>query len=127
MSYSKEEVGISKPLSDLSEKISFEFNFAKIEALYKRTKVLVNCLIVLDVVYLKREIPLFKKEVDIKNGKLELDIEDFKLDNIKENELLNISKLQFDFVDPLTCECLDTKNLIIQIIQEKGRILKHII
>ena len=127
MSYSADQVFISKLLSDINEGINFVFKFDNYDFINNVDKVNVIVYIILDVVYLKRKISLFNNIYNIDNKCVNVDIKDFKLDSVPHNELFNISKLCFEFYDCKDNTLLDTKNIILQIVQEKNKIYKHLI
>lgn len=122
MSYPESIVAITNKLSLLKEKVDFSFNMTD-----KTDITSVKIKIILDVVFLKREIFLCEKTLskDSEN-KVKLTIEDFKLENVEENNLFNISTLNFDFYNNEK-QIVDSKTLIIQIIKDKGEVYKNII
>ena len=122
MSYPESIVAITNKLSLLKEKVDFSFNMTD-----KSDITSVKIKIILDVVFLKREIFLCEKTLskDSEN-KVKLTIEDFKLESVEENNLFNISTLNFDFYNNEK-QIIDSKTLIIQIIKDKGEGYKNII
>ena len=122
MSYPESIVAITNKLSLLKEKVDFSFNMTD-----KSDITSVKIKIILDVVFLKREIFLCEKTLskDSEN-KVKLTIEDFKLESVEENNLFNISTLNFDFYNNEK-QIVDSKTLIIQIIKDKGEVYKNII
>ena len=110
MSYPESIVAITNKLSLLKEKVDFSFNMTD-----KSDITSVKIKIILDVVFLKREIFLCEKTLskDSEN-KVKLTIEDFKLESVEENNLFNISTLNFDFYNNEK-QIIDSKTLIIQI------------
>ena len=122
MSYPESIVAITNKLSLLKEKVDFSFNMTD-----KTDITSVKIKIILDVVFLKREIFLCEKTLskDSEN-KVKLTIEDFKLESVEENNLFNISTLNFDFYNNEK-QIIDSKTLIIQIIKDKGEVYKNII
>ena len=122
MSYPESIVAITNKLSLLKEKVDFSFNMTD-----KSYITSVKIKIILDVVFLKREIFLCEKTLskDSEN-KVKLTIEDFKLESVEENNLFNISTLNFDFYNNEK-QIIDSKTLIIQIIKDKGEVYKNII
>ena len=122
MSYPESIVAITNKLSILKEKVDFSFNMTD-----KSDITSVKIKIILDVVFLKREIFLCEKTLskDSEN-KVKLTIEDFKLESVEENNLFNISTLNFDFYNNEK-QIIDSKTLIIQIIKDKGEVYKNII
>ena len=122
MSYPESIVAITNKLSLLKEKVDFSFNMTD-----KSDITSVKIKIILDVVFLKREIVLCEKTLskDSEN-KVKLTIEDFKLESVEENNLFNISTLNFDFYNNEK-QIIDSKTLIIQIIKDKGEVYKNII
>lgn len=122
MSYPESIVAITNKLSLLKEKVDFSFNMTD-----KSDITSVKIKIILDVVFLKREIFLCEKTLskDSEN-KVKLTIEDFKLESVEENNLFNISTLNFDFYNNEK-QIIDSKTLIIQIIKDKGEVYKNII
>lgn len=122
MSYPESIVSITNKLSLLKEKVDFSFNMTD-----KTDITSVKIKIILDVVFLKREIFLCEKTLSKDNeNKVKLTIEDFKLENVEENNLFNISTLNFDFYNNEK-QIVDSKTLIIQIIKDKGEVYKNII
>ena len=122
MSYPESIVAITNKLSLLKEKVDFSFNMTD-----KSDITSVKIKIILDVVFLKREIFLCEKTLSKDNeNKVKLTIEDFKLENVEENNLFNISTLNFDFYNNEK-QIIDSKTLIIQIIKDKGEVYKNII
>lgn len=122
MSYPEEVVAISNKLSLLKDKVDFTFNFSDNIQINS-----VKIKIVLDVVFLKREIFLCEKNLSKdKDNKVMITIEDFKLENVEENNLFNISTLNFEFMNAEK-KIIDEKTLIIQIIKDKGEVYKNII
>ena len=122
MSCPESIVAITNKLSLLKEKVDFSFNMTD-----KSDITSVKIKIILDVVFLKREILLCEKTLskDSEN-KVKLTIEDFKLESVEENNLFNISTLNFDFYNNEK-QIIDSKTLIIQIIKDKGEVYKNII
>ena len=122
MSYPESIVAITNKLSLLKEKVDFSFNMTD-----KSDITSVKIKIILDVVFLKREIFLCEKTLskDSEN-KVKLTIEVFKLESVEENNLFNISTLNFDFYNNEK-QIIDSKTLIIQIIKDKGEVYKNII
>ena len=122
MSYPESIVAITNKLSLLKEKVDFSFNMTD-----KSDITSVKIKIILDVVFLKREIFLCEKTLskDSEN-KVKLTIEDFKLESVEQNNLFNISTLNFDFYNNEK-QIIDSKTLIIQIIKDKGEVYKNII
>ena len=122
MSYPESIVAITNKLSLLKEKVDFSFNMTD-----KSDITSVKIKLILDVVFLKREIFLCEKTLskDSEN-KVKLTIEDFKLESVEENNLFNISTLNFDFYNNEK-QIIDSKTLIIQIIKDKGEVYKNII
>ena len=127
MSYPEEIVKINPKLSDINDKVSFTFKNANITQ--KFTHIIIKPKIILDVVYLKKEIHLQEKNIQINKDEssITIEIENFHLNDIEENNLMNISSLNFDFIAPETNEKIDEKILILQIIKEKEKIKKYII
>lgn len=127
MSYPEEIVKINPKLSDINDKVSFTFKNTNITQ--KFTHIIIKPKIILDVVYLKKEIHLQEKNIQINKDEssITIEIENFHLNDIEENNLMNISSLNFDFIAPETNEKIDEKILILQIIKEKEKIKKYII
>ena len=125
MSYSEEEVKISNKLTKIEEKVDFDF---EIPNEYLNIKeIIVNVEIILDIVYLKEKIELKPNKIEIKNNRIFVNIDNFPLNNIDENKLMNIATLNFIFLNKENNLEIMKKILIVQIIKEKGIIYKNII
>ena len=127
MSYPESILTISPKLSELKQKVNFTFKnnneFSSVDTVYVKVK------IILDVVYLKKEINVLEQKVSKNNDKeIIIEINDFKLCDIDENNLFNISTLNFEFYNNGECQqLLSEKKLILQVIKDKGEVLKNII
>ena len=127
MSYPESILTISPKLSELKQKVNFTFKnnneFSSVDTVYVKVK------IILDVVYLKKEINILEQKVSKNNDKeIIIEINDFKLCDIDENNLFNISTLNFEFYNNGECQqLLSEKKLILQVIKDKGEVLKNII
>ena len=127
MSYPESILTISPKLSELKQKVIFTFKnnneFSSVDTVYVKIK------IILDVVYLKKEINILEQKVSKNNDKeIIIEINDFKLCDIDENNLFNISTLNFEFYNNGECQqLLSEKKLILQVIKDKGEVLKNII
>ena len=127
MSYPESILTISPKLSELKQKVNFTFKnnneFSSVDTVYVKVK------IILDVVYLKKEINILEQKISKNNDKERIiEINDFKLCDIEENNLFNISTLNFEFYNNGECQqLLSEKKLILQVIKDKGEVLKNII
>lgn len=127
MSYPESILTISPKLSELKQKVNFTFKnnneFSSVDTVYVKVK------IILDVVYLKKEINILEQKISKNNDKeIIIEINDFKLCDIEENNLFNISTLNFEFYNNGECQqLLSEKKLILQVIKDKGEVLKNII
>ena len=127
MSYPESILTISPKLSELKQKVNFTFKnnneFSSVDTVYVKVK------IILDVAYLKKEINILEQKVSKNNDKeIIIEINDFKLCDIDENNLFNISTLNFEFYNNGECQqLLSEKKLILQVIKDKGEVLKNII
>lgn len=127
MSYPESILTISPKLSELKQKVNFTFKnnneFSSVDTVYVKIK------IILDVVYLKKEINILEQKISKNNDKeIIIEINDFKLCDIEENNLFNISTLNFEFYNNGECQqLLSEKKLILQVIKDKGEVLKNII
>lgn len=127
MSYPESIVTISPKFSEIKQKVVFTFK--NINELNSVDTVYVKVKIILDVVYLKKEINILEQEITKNNDKeIIIEINDFKLSGIEDNNLFNISTLNFEFYKNGECQqLLSDKKLILQVIKDKGEVLKNII
>ena len=125
MSYSEEEVKITYKLTKLEEKVDFDFEIPK--KFLNVKEIVVNVEIILDVVYLKEKIEIKPNKIEIKNNRIYVEIDHFPLKDIDENKLMNISTLNFVFLNKENKTEIMKKRIIIQIIKEKGIIYKNLI
>lgn len=125
MSYPESVVQIIPALSQLKESVEFKFKWETNE---KAKPQKVKVFIILDVVYLKKEILLLDNTSinENKEGWLIVNINDFKLNDIEENKLMNISSINFEFYNENN-DIIDTKTVILQILKEKGEVFKNIL
>ena len=125
MSYPESVVQIIPALRPLKESVEFKIKWETNE---KAKPQKVKVFIILDLVYLKKEILLLDNTSinENKEGWLIVNINDFKLNDIEENKLMNISSINFEFYNENN-DIIDTKTVILQILKEKGEVFKNIL
>ena len=121
MSYSESEVKIVNRLTKIFDGIEIDFFLPK----DVNDIIYVSTSLVIDIVYLKKEIKLENKIQ--KNGNMiKLFIDVFPLEKEKESDLMNVGTLNFIFKNAKN-ESIMEKKLIVQIFREKNFIFKNII
>jgi hypothetical protein len=125
MSYTEEEVKISNKLTKIEEKVDFDF---EIPQEYLNIKeIIINIEIILDIVFSKEKIEIKPNKIEIKNNRIFINIDNFPLNNIEENKIMNIGTLNFYFLNKENNTKFMERILILQIVKEKGTIYKNII
>lgn len=128
------QINITPKISALNSNVVFEFIFnndydiSPIKAIKAKVHSYTNLQqLILDIVYLNKEIPLATKQVEVnKDNHITYLLDNLSLDQIDDNSIFNISSLNFELIDSEGKGIID-KVLIVQIIKNKGEIQKNII
>ena len=121
MSYPSSEIQISPSLSKLLEPVELIIFLSEAQKIFS-----LEISLILDIAYLKKRVKINEFSFEKFENSLRISILKLPLENEEENNLLNVGVLEIKALDEGKIEVKEYK-LIVQILKEKGVLMKNII